>query len=87
MKRFVKLYENYNPDNEGKTDLTEYGERELELHVMNDEYLYNRRFRLTKAELEEMFVFTDDQWETLQQTIEEEASEEEVSESKKRRGL
>lgn len=61
-----------------KNDITEYSDAELSLHVMNDEYLYKMRrrpLRHLRAELEELFIFTTEQWEDLVETIEEDLAE------------
>lgn len=63
-----------------KKDLTGYGERELSLLVFNDESLYKmRRFprNFFKIELQELFIFTDEQWEELENDLNEEKEEEE----------
>lgn len=66
-------------------DITSYSDRELSLHVYNNEFLYKRRFSLNKEELKEYFLFTNNQWEELLEDLEEEKEEEkeeEVSEVK-----
>jgi len=43
-------------------DLTEYSENELSMVIMNDEYLYNKRYNLSKSCLNELGLkFTDEQ--------------------------
>jgi hypothetical protein len=61
-----------------KNDIREYSDSELSLHVMNDEYLYKMRrrpLRHLRADLEEMFIFTIEQWEDLVETIEADLAE------------
>ena len=53
-------------------DLTTYTTGELSMMVMNDESLYTQRHNLTREQLAEMFVFTDEQWEELQNDLQEE---------------
>lgn len=61
-----------------KQDLTSYGSSELSMHVMNDEYLYNHRFdEDLKVQLEEQFIFTDEQLEELEEDLQEELDQEE----------
>jgi len=61
-----------------KQDLREYGEQELSLHVFNDEYLYKRRHNYHFLDLvKEMFLFTEEQEETLIQDLEDDLNEEE----------
>ena len=56
-----------------KQDLTEYSDSELSLMVFNDEGLYRMRRRPGLKELlEEYFVFTEEQWEQLENDILEE---------------
>lgn len=57
------------------TNITEYSDEELSLIVMNDYDLYKmmrRTYNLTRLReyLEEIFVFTTEQWEDLVETIE-----------------
>lgn len=57
------------------TDLRQYSDSELSLVVMNEEYLYRhvRRHRNLdgiREFLGEMFIFTDDQWADLVETVE-----------------
>lgn len=47
------------------TNLTNYYDDELVNWVENEEFLYERRTELTRDELEEIFVFTDAQWDTF----------------------
>lgn len=64
-----------------RNDLTEYSDAELSLHVMNDYELYKMRrqpLRHLRATLEEIFIFTTEQWEDLVETIEADAEENEA---------
>lgn len=64
-----------------KQDLTEYSDAELSLHVMNDYELYKMRrrpLRHLRTTLEEIFIFTTEQWEDLVETIEADLEENEV---------
>ena len=66
---------------DSRTDLTEYSDAELSLHVMNDYELYKMRrqpLRYLRATLEEIFIFTTEQWEDLVETIEADLEENEV---------
>jgi hypothetical protein len=55
-----------------KQDLTQYSDGELSLHVFNDEYLYRQRnSRHLKELLNEIFIFTDGQWEELENDLKE----------------
>ena len=55
------------------SDLTKFGENELSLIIYNTEGLYNIRHKITKYDLDEFgFLFTEAQWETFQQDLEEE---------------
>lgn len=47
------------------TNLTNYYDDELVNWVENEEFLYERRTELTRDDLEEIFVFTDAQWDTF----------------------
>jgi hypothetical protein len=59
-----------------KQDITEYSDSELSLLVMNDEGLYRmRRSSNLRAELEQVFIFTDEQWDELAQDLQEEENE------------
>jgi hypothetical protein len=61
-----------------KQDIREYSDAELSLLVMNDECLYKMRripMRHLRTELEEMFIFTIEQWEDLVETIEADLAE------------
>lgn len=63
-------------------DLTEYSDAELSLVVFNDEDLYKfvRRtynLRTVREYMEEMFKFTQEQWEDLVETIEADREEDE----------
>lgn len=54
-------------------DLCQYSDNELSLTVYNDEFLYKRRHRSDfKALLNELYIFTDDQWETFVNDLEDE---------------
>lgn len=56
-----------------RNNITEYSDEELSLTVMNDYELYKMRripLRLLRATLEEIFIFTTEQWEDLVETIE-----------------
>ena len=55
-----------------KTNITMYGDQELSLNFLNDEYLYRRmRACCTESRLRELadaeFTYTDDQWDELVQ--------------------
>jgi hypothetical protein len=57
------------------TNITEYSDAELSLIVMNDYDLYKlmrRTYNLStlRSMLEEIFIFTTEQWEDLVETIE-----------------
>lgn len=59
-----------------KQDITEYSDSELSLIVMNDEGLYRmRRSSNLRAELEQVFIFTDEQWDELAQDLQEEEND------------
>lgn len=56
-----------------KNNITEYSDEELSLTVMNDYELYKMRrlpLRHLRATLEEIFIFTSEQWDDLVDTIE-----------------
>jgi len=56
-----------------RNNITEYSDEELSLTVMNDYELYKMRrlpLRLLRETLEEIFIFTTEQWEDLVETIE-----------------
>lgn len=56
-----------------KQDLTKYSDSELSLVVMNDEGLYNMRHQQNlRHTLEEFFIFTDEQWNELEQDLKDE---------------
>lgn len=57
-------------------NITQYSDQALTLLVMNTEYLYVNRHDLTKNHLSDLFIFTDTQWECLQQDLRVELSEE-----------
>jgi hypothetical protein len=64
-----------------RNNLTEYSDSELSLHVMNDYELYKMRrrpLRHLREYLEEIFIFTTEQWEDLVETIEADLEENEV---------
>ena len=53
-----------------KNDLTQYTDSELSLWVFNDEGLYRQRHsEYLKETLRELFIFTNAQWEELQQDL------------------
>lgn len=57
-------------------DLTGYSDDELSLVALNEEYFYNIRFRSNlKDILSEWFIFTDSQWDVLNQDIQDEIEE------------
>jgi hypothetical protein len=61
-----------------KNNITEYSDEELSLTVMNDYQLYKMRrlpLRHLRATLEEIFIFTTDQWVDLVETIEADLAE------------
>jgi hypothetical protein len=59
-----------------RQDITGYSDQELSLLVYNTEYLYNLRHRYNlKDLLEQDFIFTDSQWDTLLADLELEDSE------------
>lgn len=59
-----------------KQDLTEYSDAELSLNVFNDESLYNQRFCSDLKELlDEIFIYTEEQWEELQEDLESDLEE------------
>jgi hypothetical protein len=61
-----------------KNDITQYSDSELSLLVMNEEGLYRMRrqpLRHLRENLEEMFIFTTEQWEDLVETIEADLAE------------
>lgn len=61
-----------------KQDLTEFSENELSLLVFNDEYLYKRRnSRDFLIELDEMFLYTEEQLDALKSDLYEEEQENE----------
>lgn len=67
-----------------KNDLTMHSDAELSLTVMNDEYLYNKRrlpLRFLRAELEEFFLFSEDQWDELVEDLEADRAEDEDDDS------
>lgn len=61
-----------------KTDLTQYSDDELSMLVFNDEGLYRERHRsYLKELLDECFIYTEAQYETLQEDLEEDLAEDE----------
>lgn len=63
---------------ETKQDLTKYSENELSLHLFNDEYLYKARkqsHEYLRELLEEIFIFTEEQFDVLIQDIEDDLNE------------
>jgi hypothetical protein len=63
------------------TDLREYSSSELSNWVMNDEYLYKLRHYPTSAlkeALDECFLYTDEQWDELQEDLEADYEESEA---------
>ena len=60
-----------------KTDLTSYGSGELSMWVFNDEGLYRERHRRGFIEvLSELFIYTDEQLEELENDLAEEEDDE-----------
>lgn len=60
-----------------REDLTEYSDAELSLRVFNDEGLYRlRRRSYFIEELEQIFIFTEEQREELENDLKEENEEE-----------
>lgn len=67
-----------------KTDLTQYGERELSMNFQNDESLYNvwnkaisrEDFKIVKEEADEFFIYTPEQLEDLENDFNEEIESE-----------
>ena len=54
-----------------KQDLTQYSSAELSLNVFNDESLYNQMHCSDFKELiGELFIYTDEQWDELQEDLE-----------------
>jgi hypothetical protein len=62
-----------------KQDLTQYSDDELSLVVMNDEYFYKIRKSILRdpSQLNEWFIFTDDQLEVLKTDLQEESADNE----------
>jgi len=61
-----------------KNDITQYSDSELSLIVFNDEYLYSKRHsRHLKDTLDEFFIYTPEQWQELQQDLQDDANESE----------
>lgn len=64
-----------------RNDIREYSDEELSLTVMNDYDLYmmrRRPLRHLREYLEEIFIFTTEQWEDLVETIEADLEESDV---------
>lgn len=64
-----------------KTDITIHSDQELSLWVYNDEWLYKQRLKSRALMFDlcsEVFIFTDDQFETLWNDILEEEENENV---------
>jgi hypothetical protein len=62
-----------------KQDLTSHSDNELSLIVFNDEYLYRQRSNPHLEDiLNEHFIFTIDQYQTLCQDIQDELNESDV---------
>lgn len=61
-----------------KTDLTEFSENELSLMVFNDEYLYKMRRNKKNliATLDDMYIYTDEQLEVLNNDLDEDEKDE-----------
>jgi hypothetical protein len=57
-----------------KQDLTQYSDNELSLRVFNDEVLYSMRKERKglKFTLDELFEYTEEQWEILVNDLDEE---------------
>ena len=60
-----------------KHDLTAHSDTELSLYVFNDEYLYKMRKNLKNLiiELNEFYIYSDEQLDVLKQDIEDDALE------------
>lgn len=62
-----------------KQDLTQYSDSELSMVVFNDEYLYNMRHKpYLKYTLDELFIYTPDQLDELENDLMEEMEGEEA---------
>lgn len=61
-----------------KQDITMYSEEALSLHVFNDEYLYNNRHMNYFIDyiIKEMYIYTEDQLEVLENDLKEDLEEE-----------
>jgi hypothetical protein len=60
-----------------KNNITQYPDSELSLIVFNDEYLYTHRHsRHLKHVLDEMFIYTPEQWAELQEDLSDDCDEE-----------
>ena len=53
-----------------KHDITEYGYNELCLIINNTESLYDSKHSFTREFLSEIFIFTDDQYNTFKDSLE-----------------
>jgi len=61
---------------DSRQDLRQYSDEELSLIVMNDEGLYiDRHKSWFISQLEELFLFTDEQLEVLKQDLEDDLKE------------
>lgn len=66
-----------------RTDITHYGDQELSLMFLNDEFFYNdfmravirKDFAMLMDTASEFFVFNDDQLEDLKETFKEEVKQ------------
>jgi hypothetical protein len=64
-----------------KQDLTMHSENELSLWVFNDEGLYRMRYRKGfKDTLDELFEYTDKQWQVLVEDLESDLLEDQGNE-------
>lgn len=61
-----------------KQNITKYSDSELSLLVFNDEYLYTHRHsRHFKHVIDELFIYTPEQWQELQNDLESDKNESE----------
>jgi hypothetical protein len=66
-------------------DITQYSDNELSRLVFNDEYLYwSRRKPFLKDIIDQSYIYTDEQWATLQQDLEDEYNDDDSSTQHKR---
>jgi len=57
-------------------DITNYSVQELSLLVFNTESLYNIRFMVDlRSTLEELYIFTEEQWDELESDIDSDLGE------------